>query len=221
MIVLWDLDGTLLLDTSPQGGESVFGQALKDVSGLDDVVVPDRQGKVDWQILDEMRRENQVGAELAGPLTTRFLELSEQWYTTPENACVAVPGVMDAVRAVHEHGWRNALITGNSKPRVRVKLASAGFDLDAFDWGHSFYGSIYPDRAALARAAQRAVPNGVLVGDTGGDGVAANAGGFAFVAVTTGGTSAKKLSKFGPVLTVDDWATQLEDFLATVKRLAK
>lgn len=221
MIVLWDLDGTLLLDNSPEGGESVFAQALRDVTGLTDVTVPERHGKVDWQILDEMRRGAGQPDTVAGPLTRRFVELSEAWYAQPANACDPVPGVQEALAAVHGNGWTNALITGNSKQRTRVKLTSAGYDLGLFDWGHSFFGAIYPDRAALAWAAARAVHNGVLVGDTEGDGVAANAGGFAFVAVTTGGTDAGKLAKFGPVLVVDDWTAQLEDFLTVVKRAVR
>jgi phosphoglycolate phosphatase-like HAD superfamily hydrolase len=101
-----------------------------------------------------------------------------------------------------------------------VKLTSAGIDPSAFDWGHSFFGSIYPDRAALARAAARAVSSGVLVGDSGGDGVAANAGGFGFVAVTTGGLAPEDFANFDPALVVTDWAAQLDDFVATVARLA-
>ena len=221
MIVLWDLDGTLLLDNSPEGGLGVFAQALREVSGHDSVTIVDRHGKVDWQILDEMRQTAGLPVSVAGPLTRRFKELSREWYTHPANACTPVPGVADALRAVHEEGWVNALITGNSKIRARVKLSSAGFDLDVFDWNHSFFGEIYPDRAALARAASRAVHQGVLVGDTGGDGVAANAGGFAFVAVTTGGNEAASFTKFGPVLVVDDWTTQVPDFVATVQKLAR
>lgn len=221
MIVLWDLDGTLLLDNSAQGGLGVFAQALREVSGHEPVAIPDRHGKVDWQILDEMRQGAGLPASVAGPLTRRFKEISEEWYSQPANACTPVPGVAEALLAAHEAGWVNALITGNSKVRTRVKLRSAGFDLDMFDWDHSFFGEIYPDRAALARAAARAVHQGVLVGDTSGDGVAANAGGFAFVAVTTGGIDAASFAKFGPVLVVDDWVTQLEQFTATITRLAR
>jgi phosphoglycolate phosphatase-like HAD superfamily hydrolase len=221
VIVLWDLDGTLLLDNSPEGGLGVFAQALREVSGHEPVSIPDRHGKVDWQILDEIRQGAALPVSFAGPLTRRFKELSEEWYSKPANACTPVPGVADALLAVHEAGWVNALITGNSKVRTRVKLQSAGFDLDVFDWDHSYFGEIYPDRAALARAAARAVRQGVLVGDTGGDGVAANAGGFPFVAVTTGGNGAASFAKYGPVLVIDDWTTQLDDFVATVKRLAR
>lgn len=216
MIVLWDLDGTLLIDNSPEGGLGVFTQALRDVSGRDAPPIIDRHGKVDWQILDEIRQASLLPVSFAGPLTRRFKELSEEWYSKPANACTPVPGVADALEAVHDEGWVNALITGNSKIRTRVKLRSAGFDLGAFDWGHSFFGEIYPDRAALARAAARAVHNGVLVGDTGGDGIAANAGGFGFVAVTTGGNDAPSFAKYTPALVVEDWTTQLPEFVATV-----
>jgi phosphoglycolate phosphatase-like HAD superfamily hydrolase len=132
-----------------------------------------------------------------------------------------VPGVADALQAVHDAGWVNALITGNSKIRAHVKLQSAGFDLGFFDWDHSFFGEIYPDRAALARAAAGAVHEGVLVGDTGGDGVAANAGEFRFVAVTTGGNDAASFTKYGPVLVVDDWTTQVGAFVATIAKLVR
>jgi phosphoglycolate phosphatase len=221
VIVLWDLDGTLLLDDSPEGGLGVFTQALREVSGHLGVPLTDRHGKVDWQILDEMRQAAGLPVTFAGPLTRRFKELSEEWYSRPANACRPVAGVAEVLRAVHDEGWVNALITGNSKVRAQVKLSSAGFDLGVFDWGHSFFGEIYPDRAALAQSAARAVHQGVLVGDTGGDGVAANAGGFAFVAVTTGGNEASSFTKFGPVLVVDDWTTQLDEFRATVQRLAR
>jgi phosphoglycolate phosphatase-like HAD superfamily hydrolase len=221
VIVLWDLDGTLVLDDSPQGGLGVFAQALREVSGQEPVSIPDRHGKVDWQILDEIRRGAGLPTSVAGPLTRRFKELSVEWYSEPANACTPVPGVAEALRAVHEAGWVNALITGNSKVRAHVKLQSAGFDPGLFDWDHSFFGEIYPDRAALARAATRAVHQGVLVGDTGGDGVAANAGGFPFVAVTTGGNDAASFTKYGPVLVVENWNTQLDAFVATVTALVR
>lgn len=221
MIVLWDLDGTLVLDNSPDGGLGVFSQALREVSGHEAPAIPDRHGKVDWQILEEIREGAMLPASFAGPLTRRFKELSEEWYSKPANACDPVPGVAEALRAVHGHGWVNALITGNSKVRARVKLQSAGYDLDVFDWGHSFFGEIYPDRAALAQAAARAVHQGVLVGDTGGDGVAANAGGFAFVAVTTGGNEPETFTKYGPVLVIEDWTAQLPDFVETIGKLAR
>lgn len=221
MIVLWDLDGTLLLDESPEGGLGVFAQALRDVSGHEPVSIPDRHGKVDWQILDEIRQGAGLPVSFAGPLTRRFKELSEEWYSKPANACEPVPGVAEALAAVHQRGWVNALITGNSKLRTQVKLRSAGYDLSVFDWGHSFFGEIYPHRAALAQAAARAVHNGVLVGDTGGDGVAANAGGFGFVAVTTGGNEAATFTKYGPTLVIEDWTAQLPEFLATVATLVR
>jgi phosphoglycolate phosphatase-like HAD superfamily hydrolase len=221
VIVLWDLDGTLVLDDSPQGGLGVFAQALREVSGQEPVSIPDRHGKVDWQILDEIRQGAGLPTSVAGPLTRRFKELSVEWYSEPANACTPVPGVAEALRAVHEAGWVNALITGNSKVRAHVKLQSAGFDPGLFDWDHSFFGEIYPDRAALARAATGAVHQGVLVGDTGGDGVAANAGGFPFVAVTTGGNDAASFTKYGPVLVVEDWYAQLDAFVATVTALVR
>jgi phosphoglycolate phosphatase-like HAD superfamily hydrolase len=221
VIVLWDLDGTLVLDESPQGGLGVFAQALREVSGQEPVSIPDRHGKVDWQILDEIRRGAGLPTSVAGPLTRRFKEVSVEWYSEPANACTPVPGVAEALRAVHEAGWVNALITGNSKVRAHVKLQSAGFEPGLFDWDHSFFGEIYPDRAALARAAAGAVHQGVLVGDTGGDGVAANAGGFPFVAVTTGGNDAASFTKYGPVLVVEDWSTQLDAFVATVAALVR
>ena len=56
---------------------SVFAQALRDVTGLPAVTVPERHGKVDWQILDEMRRGAGQPDSVAGPLTRRFVELSE------------------------------------------------------------------------------------------------------------------------------------------------
>ena len=65
MIVLWDLDGTLLLDESPEGGLGVFAQALREVSGHEPVSIPDRHGKVDWQILDEMRQGDPAGTARA------------------------------------------------------------------------------------------------------------------------------------------------------------
>ena len=86
MIVLWDLDGTLLLDNSPEGGLGVFAQALREVSGHEPVSIPDRHGKVDWQILDEIRQGAGLPVSFAGPLTRRFKELSQEWYSTPANA---------------------------------------------------------------------------------------------------------------------------------------
>lgn len=92
------------------------------------------------------------------------------------------------MRRFAELGWRNGLLTGNSAHRARVKLAGAGFDVDAFDWEHSYFGDEEVERTGVTSRAAAALAGtrAVIVGDTPRDGEAADAVGIPFAAVATG-----------------------------------
>ena len=128
---------------------------------------------------------------------------------------------MDALTAVAARGWHNALLTGNSLVRARVKLAGAGLGPDWFDWDRSFFGATARDRSEITRAARQALPTEtlVIIGDTPRDDEAAAAAGIPFIGIATGVFTVDDLSETGAVLVVADLAGSLDAVLATVEGL--
>jgi phosphoglycolate phosphatase len=186
--VLWDVDGTLLLNSANAG--TFYHDAIREVAGVGPA--PDEphaveHGKTDAQIITE--RLERWGGDPArfAAVSARLDELSGA-YLTDEARRTAAPGVAAALEAVAAAGWVNGLLTGNSRHRARVKLAGAGVPVDAFDWSRSFFGDRAVRRSDLTAAAQAelAGSTAVILGDTPADGAAADAVGFPFLAVATG-----------------------------------
>jgi phosphoglycolate phosphatase-like HAD superfamily hydrolase len=217
--VLWDVDGTLLLNSSVAG--RLYDRAITEVTGVEPSGRrPNEHGKTDAQILTERLADLGLDGGLLPAVRERLDALSADAYTG-EAARRTAPGVEGAVRAVATTGWRNGLLTGNSPARIRAKFASAGLDAALFDEPLWYTGEATPVRADLARRARAAVPDGalVIVGDTPSDGEAAAAAGIPFFAVTTGAFGEAPLRDAGAALVLPDLATGLDDLLAALAGL--
>jgi phosphoglycolate phosphatase len=217
--VLWDVDGTLLLN-SPVAGR-LYDRAITEVTGVEPSGRrPNEHGKTDAQILIERLADLGLDAGLLPAVRERLDALSADAYTG-EAARRTAPGVERAVRAVAAAGWRNGLLTGNSPARIRAKFGSAGLDAALFDEPLRFTGEATPVRADLARRARAAVPDGelVIVGDTPSDGEAAAAAGIPFLGVTTGAFDEAALRDAGAAIVLPDLATGLDQLLAALARL--
>lgn len=218
MIVFWDVDGTLVANATD--GIDLYAQAVTDTLGTPVVNPPPRHGKTDRQILREYLTTTGGNPGHLGRATERLEELSQVRYLTPRTARTKLPGCVDALRAVRQIGGTSALLTGNSATRAAAKLTGAGIELSWFDWPTSLFGDTYPDRPSMARAARRLTHHAVVVGDTPGDGAAANTAEFPFIAVTTGAYGPDELSQFTPVGTFDNLQQQLANFTETIRSLA-
>jgi phosphoglycolate phosphatase-like HAD superfamily hydrolase len=221
-IVLWDVDGTLLLNSGRAG--RLYDEAIRAVTGVEPG--GDRQGehgKTDAQIITERLRASGLDPALLPVVATRLDELSEAGNAGPWARRTA-PGVVAALDAVAAAGWTNGVLTGNSPARVRFKFAGAGLDADWFDWRHSYFGDRALTRAAITTAARADLgPDAlaVILGDTPSDAAAADVVGFPFLAVATGVYGAAELEATSAVVVVPDLEQGLAAVLEALGRLAQ
>lgn len=205
-IVLWDIDGTLLLNSSTAG--AFYHDAIREVAGVAPGPGEPRaveHGKTDGQILSERLARWGGDPALFDAVSRRMDELSDA-YLTDAARRQAAPGVDAALQAVAAAGWTNGLLTGNSPHRARVKLQGAGIDVDAFDWDRSWFGDHHLRRSDLTAAARADLGDAtaVILGDTPADGEAADAVGFPFLAVATGAYTEEELRSTSAVVVVPD-----------------
>lgn len=183
-IVLWDIDGTLLV--TDDSGLRHYHRALS-------LVVPDAQlpnlsthGKTDWQIVIELLAAAGQPTAIACDVSDQLDQLARAYLD--EERLQLLPKVSEALALVSSRGARNGLLTGNSELRSRCKLVGAGLDWQLIDTEAGFFGARAPRRAELALAARERFPSQALliVGDTPFDGLAAATAEIPFVAVCTG-----------------------------------
>jgi phosphoglycolate phosphatase-like HAD superfamily hydrolase len=218
--VLWDVDGTLLLNSASAG--RLYDRAIAEVVGTEPSGRrPNEHGKTDAQIIVERLADQGLGAELLPAVRERLDALSADAYVG-DAARHRAPGVDAALTAVEAAGWRNGLLTGNSPARIRAKFASAGLDPDRFDPDLWFTGEATTVRSDLARraVAELGDASAVIVGDTPSDGSAAAAAGIPFLAVATGAFDVAALRGTGAVLVVADLETGLPELLTALSDLA-
>ncbi|WP_375387865.1 HAD family hydrolase [uncultured Amnibacterium sp.] len=219
-IVLWDVDGTLLLNSTRAG--AYYHRAIREIAGVGPA--PDEphaveHGRTDAQIVTE--RLARWGGDPAhfDAVSRRLDELSDE-YLTDAGRRTAAPGVDAALHAVAGLGWRNGLLTGNSRHRARVKLEGAGVDVAAFDWDRSYFGDRFVRRSDLTAAARDDLDGAtaVILGDTPADGAAADAVGFPFLAVANGVYPEEALAATSAVLVVPDLEQGLPAIVAALSR---
>jgi phosphoglycolate phosphatase len=218
-IVLWDIDGTLLLNSATAG--AFYHDAIREVAGVGPHPSEPHaveHGKTDGQILAERLERWGGDPALFDAVSRRMDELSNA-YLTDAARRRAAPGVEAAVRSLAAAGWTNGLLTGNSPHRARVKLAGAGIDVDAFDWDRSWFGGRYLRRSDLTAAARADLGDttAVILGDTPADGEAADAVGFPFLAVATGAYSEADLRSTSARVVIPDLVEGLPALLETLR----
>ena len=219
--LLWDVDGTLLLNSSQ--ASRMYDVAIEQVTGfVPDTAGPGEHGKTDGQIIAERLAQYDLDPGLHAAIGARLDELSTDLYLGGGAGREVAPGVPEALAAVRDAGWINTLLTGNSPTRARVKLVGAGLDAADFDWEHSFFGDRTRARREITDAAAAALgaqPR-VIVGDTPSDGSAADAAGIPFIAVATGVFDAGVLSGTSALAVLDDLVSGLDELLDVLSRLA-
>ena len=218
-IILWDVDGTLVLNGKDAG--NLYHEAIELAVGHPIANrLPNTHGKTDGQILRESLEAHGLNAGLHASASRHLDELSRLRHENGNHRELA-PGVAEALTATAAAGYRNALLTGNSANRSRYKVTGAGLSADLFEWDHSYFGDVTPVRSDLTLRAAAEHPDDVLVivGDTLGDDVAATAAGLAFIAVATGVFAAEQLRETNAIVVVEDLATGLDAVLAALDGL--
>src|SRR4051812_29804179 len=190
LLLLWDIDGTLLEYGGAREHAAALVRALNKIYMLDlpaDAVQQVRpMGKTDRRIAREVLAAAGVDATPGGEWTDRVWELYQQADLSRLRQG-AMDGADEALRWAADAGHVNALLTGNIEPVAHHKLAAAGLG-HWFQRGQGAFGSDAEDRRELVpvareRAGGWPAERTVVIGDAPGDVECALAGGAIAVAL--------------------------------------
>ncbi len=214
MLVLFDIDGTLLIRGAGEHAvalhDAIEATWRVDLRG----VRVETGGRTDLEIAREILLRGDVDARAIDDGLAAFVEALVARYAAlvPDDLSERLaPGARTAIAALRARpAVRLSLVTGNVEGVARLKLRAAGIG-EAFPAGQGGFGSDSEDRADLpgiARA-RAAVWNGaspwprertVVVGDTPRDIACARADGVRVVAVPTGPFAAGELAAADAVI---------------------
>ena len=190
MLLLWDIDGTLLRYGGAREHAAAMLQALREVYAVDLPEDAIQQvgpwGKTDRQIAREVLAAAGVVLDGRRDWVDRMWEI----YRATDLARLhdrAMAGAAEALRWATGRGHVNALLTGNSEPIAHHKLAAAGLG-EWFRRGEGAFGSDAEERRELvpiarARAGGWPSERTVVIGDAPGDVACALADGATSVAL--------------------------------------
>jgi phosphoglycolate phosphatase-like HAD superfamily hydrolase len=201
-LVLFDIDGTLLLRASAEH-RAALHDAISEVWGVEDpgAAPVEAAGRTDVDIARAICLLAGVPAERFADGVADFRAAATAAYARrcPDDLSPTVsPGMHDVLADLARRGRHLlALLTGNLEPVARLKLERAGLG-SFFASGLGAFGSDHEDRAALPAIARRRAAHlagdgepwpreaTVVVGDTPRDIACARADGVGVVAIATG-----------------------------------
>ena len=193
-LLLWDIDGTLLLKASTEHALAIHA-AIERVYG---VAIPDARveaaGRTDFAIARSILALAGVSPERVDERLGELRAVAVEEYARRVPADLSghvaphVPEVLDALAARGD--VTHSLVTGNLEPIARMKLRAAGIG-HHFAKGQGGFGSDAEDRAELpgiarARAGGHPPQDTIVIGDTPRDIACARADGVRVIAVATG-----------------------------------
>lgn len=207
-LLLFDIDGTLI--DSSRIGRTALGRAMRDVFGTAGALETyEFAGKTDRRIVHDLMAAEGWPAQA---IAARLPELDERMAAagrdlfTPETIW-ACPGVLPLLESLRRNNdVVLALLTGNIRHTVPLKLAAAGIDPSQF--AAAACGSDSLERDDLFRIALNRVRQStglhftgdqvIIIGDTPADIRCARAGGGMAIAVATGPYPAELLGRHQP-----------------------
>jgi phosphoglycolate phosphatase len=220
LLLLWDIDGTLLQGASVEHALALR-TALRDVHGVSvDQVTVEAAGRTDGAIARDLLLGSGVAvdaidqrvAEVQAACASLFAELC------PDDLSDRVaPGIASVLPELSPR-FRFSLVTGNFEPVARLKLARAGIG-EWFPAGQGAFGTDAESRDELpplarARAGSWPRERTVVIGDTPRDIACARADRVRVVGVATGPFGAEALADADAVIdgadalepVLEDWA---------------
>jgi phosphoglycolate phosphatase len=221
VLVLWDIDGTLLNDNRVT--MTAFNRALQEIYELQEAPARiEYGGKTDSQIVLEVLGLHDIAEAAALDRLERFHERYVDYVRHEFDQLSAgiqvLPGVHEVIDALADAGALQSVLTGNLRLTAELKLRAAGL-LDRLNLNVGAFGSDHRNRnelVAIARARAvaccRAIGDMVVVGDTPRDIACGRAGGARTVAVATGNWSVDELRNHQPDAVLPD----LSDVAAAV-----
>jgi len=208
MLVLLDIDGTLLHGESTAQVESLIA-AARACSGCPvtraDWDAIEIAGRTDMWIARRMLKRHGLSDAAIDALRPSMIEYESARFSeiAPRRlAPSAVAGAAPALRQLASAGVSLALLTGNLEQIAHAKIEMAGF-AGLFERGQGAFGSDAEERNLLVPfALARAEPTtqACVVGDTPFDIACARAGGVAAIAVASGSFTEAELSDADVVL---------------------
>lgn len=221
MLILFDIDGTLLLGT-PRSHTEALAAAMADVWGHEvtaaDVVAIRPAGRTDQEIARRVLRARGVPDDEVSSRMGRWMARAAALYPAIDAGAPGprvAPGAARALARLAGGPASLALLTGNLEPIARAKMARAGLDA-WFGAGRGAFGSDHESREELVPIAVGREPEpraAVVVGDTPRDIACARAAGARCVAVTTGAYGPVALAAADVVVGgLDEAAGVLEDW---------
>jgi phosphoglycolate phosphatase len=200
VLLLFDIDGTLLEGTTQPVGEAMRA-ALKEVHGVDTSLIRAQiptAGRTDGEIARAILLDAGVSTKRIDALAASVRELCCRSCAAllPDDLSRSVlPGVRELLDWLAEQAdVKLGLLTGNYEPIARLKLKRAGIG-GAFALGQGAFGSDAEDRTALPAIARRRAGTvqapysrreTIVIGDTPQDILCARADGLRCVAVVSG-----------------------------------
>jgi phosphoglycolate phosphatase len=197
VLVLFDIDGTLLLRASEAHARAVR-EALRTVYGVTELRGRvEAAGRTDLEIARALAMLADVDAARfdAGLADFRVAAAEAYARSVPDDLSAHVsPGISDVLAALAaREDVILSLVTGNLEPIARIKLRAAGLG-GFFAAGQGGFGSDAEDRSELPAIARRRAGDDrpyprartVVVGDTPRDIACARADGVRAIAVATG-----------------------------------
>jgi len=208
VLVLFDIDGTLLEGTSQPVGEAMRA-ALQEVHGVDTRLIRrqiETLGRTDGEIARAILLDAGVGTEridaVADRVRDRCCRASARLLGDDLSGAV-LPGVRDVLDwLIEQADVKLGLLTGNYEPIARLKVTRASIGR-MFAPGQGAFGSDAEDRAALPAIARRRAGTvdapyprrkTIVIGDTPRDIACARADGVRCVAVASGSFDRDALS---------------------------
>ncbi|MDQ4120807.1 MAG: HAD hydrolase-like protein [Acidobacteriota bacterium] len=201
-ILLWDIDGTLLI--APRGGsyKDYFAPAMERVYGSSGILRGQLKvsGMTDLQIALESLQPEGFSVEQIYSKCDEFCSVMgeeiERVCATEENRFVILPGAREILGATDRNPlFVNALLTGNLPLAARFKLKFVGLD-KFFDFSLGAFGNCSHRRIDLPAVAAQSVSTKfdyefapsqfIVLGDTPNDIACARHFGAKAVAVATG-----------------------------------
>jgi phosphoglycolate phosphatase len=192
VLLLFDIDGTLVLRGSAEHAEAVHA-ALREVHGIDPTRAQiEAAGRTDADIARQILAAEGVPPERIEAEAQRVFAAVADRYDElcPDDLRhLVAPGVPEVLAAL-EREHRLTLVTGNLERVAHRKLGAAGIG-HHFARGQGGFGSDHEDRRrlpAIARERAGGVPphEAVVIGDTPRDIACARADGCHVIGITTG-----------------------------------
>ncbi|WP_181799107.1 HAD family hydrolase [Kitasatospora acidiphila] len=205
LLVLWDIDGTLIDD----GGlcQVIYPRAFERLTGRPARHPVAIAGRTELDIMAELFARHGVSPVVQSLVTAELAAQLRRLASEFRAAGRVLPGAVEALRAMAEQREvAQSVLTGNLKPNAILKLRLFGL-AEFLDLGVGGYGDDAHDRAALVPVARRRAAaayghdfdadSTVLIGDTPRDVRAARIGGARVIAVASGASSAAVLTDAG------------------------